>query len=350
MILDRYLVREIALSSLLVALGLVAIFLGYSLTRFLTDAAGGLLKAGEVAHLTVYKGVIALEVLLPLALYFGLIVGFGRLNSGAEIVAMRAGGLSRRRMQRPLVLLSLLLAAGVALLSTTVRPWAYEAIYALLAEAEAASELARIKPGRFYLFEGTERSVYVEAIGRDGANLEGVFIRTRANDATEVISANSGVLHAHDQPRHHRLDLSEASIYKSVADGLDVYAYFDRLTLYLAAEREIVRDYRSKAEPTTALMNSAAMTDRAEFQWRLSTPVSTLLLALVALRFTDSAPREGKYARIPVALAVYAVYYNLLGLGRTWVEHGTVGTIWWVPALLAGGLALVAAHPRTKSA
>jgi hypothetical protein len=63
------------------------VFLAYSLTRFLTDAAGGLLRADEVALLTLYKSIIALEVLLPLALYFGLIVGFSRLNSHAELTA-----------------------------------------------------------------------------------------------------------------------------------------------------------------------------------------------------------------------------------------------------------------------
>ena len=28
-------------------------------------------------------------------------------------------------------------------------------------------------------------------------------------------------------------------------------------------------------------------------------------------------------------------YYNLLALGRTWVEHQFTPSIWWVPALLA---------------
>ena len=39
------------------------------------------------------------------------------------------------------------------------------------------------------------------------------------------------------------------------------------------------------------------------------------------LRLGDSKPREGRYTRIPIAIGVYAVYYNLLGVSRTWVEH-----------------------------
>jgi lipopolysaccharide export LptBFGC system permease protein LptF len=35
------------------------------------------------------------------------------------------------------------------------------------------------------------------------------------------------------------------------------------------------------------------------------------------------------------ALVIYAVYYNMLDVGRTWVELGTRASIWWVPGMLA---------------
>jgi hypothetical protein len=34
------------------------------------------------------------------------------------------------------------------------------------------------------------------------------------------------------------------------------------------------------------------------------------------------------------AIVIYAVYFNLLDVSRTWVESGTSPGIWWVPALL----------------
>ena len=35
-----------------------------------------------------------------------------------------------------------------------------------------------------------------------------------------------------------------------------------------------------------------------------------------------------------IAVGVYAAYYILLGVARTWVEQGTADTMFWVPALL----------------
>jgi lipopolysaccharide export system permease protein len=337
-LLDRYLLREIGASFAAVAAALTVVFLAYSLTRFLTDAAGGLLRADEVARLTLYKSIIALEVLLPLGLYFGLIVGFSRLNSHAELTAMQACGYGRLRLQRPLFMASLLLAVAIGAFSFTVRPWVYSAMFQLKAQADASSELDRIKAHRFYLYDNNDRAVYVEHIDRDGRGLRGVFIRERRGDGVVVVSAPSGKLEPFTTRDRHSLTLSEASIYKNIAGGSDFYGNFDTLTLSIKAARILTREYRTKSEPTAALLLSDAPDDRAELQWRLSTPISTALLALTALALAETRPRQGRYARLPIALAVYAVYYNLLGVGRTWVEHQLAPSIWWVPALLAAAL------------
>ncbi len=338
MLLDRYLVREISVSSLAVAVVLTVIFLAYSLTRFLTEAAGGLIKATEVAHLTFYKSIIALEVLLPLALFFGLIVGCGRLNTYAELTAMQAAGLGRARLHRPLLLCGVLLAALVAGLSFSVRPWAYQAMFALKAQADASSDLDRIKAQRFYLYDDEQRAVYIETLAEGGRKLGGIFIRERNAGDIEVISAPSGRLEPYVTPDRHRLVLDEASVYRSSAGNSDFYGSFGTLTLSINAGRAIETEYRTKSASTAALFAATDANDRAELQWRLSTPVSTLLLAMTALSLTDLRPRQSRYTQVPLALAIYALYYNLLALARTWVEQDVVSTLWWVPALLASAL------------
>jgi len=66
----------------------------------------------------------------------------------------------------------------------------------------------------------------------------------------------------------------------------------------------------------------------------LSTPVSALLLALAAIPLSRSRPRQGRYAKMLLALGIYAVYFNLLDVSRSWVEQGSSNYIWWVPGLL----------------
>jgi len=66
-----------------------------------------------------------------------------------------------------------------------------------------------------------------------------------------------------------------------------------------------------------------------------------LLLALLAIPLSRSRPRQGRYARILGAMIIYAVYFNLLDVSRTWVEQGTASTIWWAPGALAALVALL---------
>jgi lipopolysaccharide export system permease protein len=78
--------------------------------------------------------------------------------------------------------------------------------------------------------------------------------------------------------------------------------------------------------------------DIAELQWRLSRPVATILLALIAVSFTRVAPRQSKSDKtFLVAAIVFAIYYNLSGLAQTWVEQQVVAAIpgiWWLYLLL----------------
>jgi lipopolysaccharide export system permease protein len=77
----------------------------------------------------------------------------------------------------------------------------------------------------------------------------------------------------------------------------------------------------------------------AELQWRLSTPLSTVLLSLLAIPLSRTVPRRGKYAKILTATILYAAYYNLCLAAKTWVERGAVPSvpgIWWAHALFAG--------------
>lgn len=333
MIINRYLVREVASPLFAVTSVLVIVFMTYSLTVFLTDASQGLLGAGQIATLTVYKTLIALEVLLPIALYVAIILGMGRLYSDSEMDAVRAAGLGEARMLLPVLRLAALLALLVGLLSVWVRPMVYDALFTLKAQAEANSELDRIKAGRFYSYSDSGRTVFIEATDRKSGRLRGVFIRTRNAEGLQVITAREGRFLPQFNDRYHQLSLSDASVFKRTADGGDVFGQFGQFTVLLPIKQPEPVLSRPKLIPTLEL-GYAEPHERAELEWRLSTPLSTLLLAMLAIPLSRSRPRQGRYAQILVALVAYALYFNLLRMARNWVEQGSLGTIAWVPGAL----------------
>jgi len=317
-IIDHYLIQEIVQPLLAICTALVVIFITYSLSRFLVEADAGLLQPAEVVQLTLLKSIISLDVLLPLSLFLAVMTGLGRLYTDSEIYAMRASGISE-----------------ASLLRTLARPWAYSQSYAIKAAALASAETGRIREARFYSFGDSDRTVFIEHIAENGSDLEGVFVRTRKGDDLQVITASKGVFEYLAKPESHRLQLSDARVLNKAKDGVDISARFGELTIWLAVEIPLDPGYKVKSASTASLRRSSDPVDQSELQWRLSTPVSTLLLALAAIPLSRSRPRQGRYAKMLLALGIYAVYFNLLDVSRSWVEQGSSTYIWWVPGLLA---------------
>ena len=340
MIVHRYLIREVTKPLFAVVALLVGIFMAYSLTRFLAEANEGILSASAVAVLTGLKVVIALEVLIPIALYIGMIVTLGRFYSDHEVTALKAGGVGEGRIVAPVVWLSLTVAIVVGLLSLFVRPWAYERLYAFQAEAESSAELEDIAPGQFHLYGDRGRMVFLEQRDAKSGDLEGLFVRSRTQAGLEVISGSRGRFTSFARPDAHRLELENAFVYKQTLDNSDLIGQFGTLSIWTPTITPDPVGYKPKATSTYLLMGSAGNDDRAELQWRLSTAVSTVLLALIAVPLGRIRPRGGRYGRVLLAVAVYAVYFNFIGIARSGVEQGTVAHLWWVPLGLG---ALVAA-------
>jgi lipopolysaccharide export system permease protein len=106
----------------------------------------------------------------------------------------------------------------------------------------------------------------------------------------------------------------------------------------IRAEQEDEFVQAAAAKPTLDLVRSAALADRAELHWRLSLPISLFVLSLVAVPLSRTSPREGRYARLGMALFIYLIYTNLLSIARVWVERGIVADdvgMWWVHAIVA---------------
>lgn len=341
MIIDRYLVRQFAMPFIMVSVVLLIIFVGFSLSRFLTQADAGLLNTGEVVRLTLLKVLIALDVLLPIGLFFGLILGLGSLHNDSEIVAMQASGMSESRIIRPVVTLAIPLALTTAILSIYIRPWAYTQSYQIRSIAAASSDIDRIKEGQFYLTRHTdpegkdeERAIFIEKISSDKA-LKNIFIRTRIGDQLQVISSHTGAFIERPESAYHMLQLDNARIFKHVENAPDLFARIDRFTMKVANKRPEAARRKSKAISITELRLSRIPKERAEYQWRLSIPITTLLLALLTVPLSRSRPRHGRYAKLLLAFAIYAAYYTLIEVSQTWVIQQKTTSIWWTPALLA---------------
>jgi len=340
MIIDRYIMREIIKPTLAVCGILVFIFGCYMATRFLADALVGQLPGTTVIVLILLRIAIALEVLLPTTLYLSVVVALGRLYKDSEMTALSACGVSMGRILRPVFVTAVMIGIIVAGLSLFIRPWAYDKYYRLKAHAEANFDLRRMNDGTFYETESGARVIYAEKVDQQRDEARRVFIRTQRDDALQVIFAGKANQSTDPVSGKQIVVFTDGTLYEFSRMGeAGRVVQFEQSAIPIEAKNELRLKYRVKSVSTGTLARSDDSQEIAEFQWRLSTPLATVLLAMLGVPLSRSSPRRGKYAKVTTAVVIFAVYYNLSALTKKWVEKGILDTIpgiWWMQLLLAG--------------
>lgn len=103
---------------------------------------------------------------------------------------------------------------------------------------------------------------------------------------------------------------------------------------------------KPESKPLMDLIGTGDPVDRAEIQWRLSVPLALLILTVLAVPLSRSAPRQGRYGGIAAGVLVYIIYVDMLGAAKVWDEREQSPAflgLWWVHAIfLAVGMILLA--------
>ncbi len=353
MIIERYLIREISQPMLLGTFMLVVIYASFSSANYLAEAVAGVLPPDTLVTLILLKILIGFEVLLPTALYLSVVVGLGRMYSDSEMVAMTASGVSDMRVLKTVLRLTLTVAFLVALLALYARPWAYRTGYELEARVDTGIDISKLEVGRFYELKSSGRVLYADGIDTKKRLLKDVFYQSHQGDKVQVVYAREARVPDALAGKESKLVFVDGHAYYLDPTGQqDMTLKFGTLTVYLKDATAPGVAYKRRAAPTAHLARSDKPKDIAEFQWRISAPVGTVLLTLLAVPLSRTAPRRGRYARVFIAAMVYVVYYNLGGMAQTWLEEGWVGAIpgmMWVhtlPALMLLLLLWWPARPR----
>jgi lipopolysaccharide export system permease protein len=351
MILRCYLLREILGPFAAVLAVLCVLFMSYGAAGFLSDAVNGLLPTSMIAQVIGLQTLIGLEMLIPISLYLSVVMALSRLYVDSEMTALFALGWTSARLMSIVFGLSLCTAVIVAGLSLVARPWAYTRSHELADVAEASLNSNNMQPGTFYVTGKGERTIYIERREGPATPAGGVFVQLRLRGGgTRLIYAVSieQLSPVEGGPRFH---LSGAHVYDVDVDGSasEVVLNANDLNLHLVSPSLHPPDYSAIAASTTHLRFSDSAPDIAEFQWRQSTPVTTLLLGMLGVPLSRAHPRQHRNTKVGIAILIYAGYYLLYESARTWVQIGVLPPfpgLWIAPASLALVLIFALLEPQ----
>ena len=341
-ILDRYIFREIAATWLAVTFVLLMILLTNQFARVLGDVAKGKLPKGAVIDVIGLSAMQYMTVLVPIGLFLSIMLALGRLYRDSEMPAMMACRVGPSGVYRPLVWLTLPLVVGVAWLAIDIGPRALQTVERIGAEARREADLASIEPGRFTVFGPSNAVVYGERVTARGV-MENVFLQRFVEDdngeanIVEVVVAERGEQVDSDDPDIRFLVLHNGRRYEGVpgTPQFRVVEFAEHGIPYRLPSLE-PPEPEPREMPVSTLLRSKDPIHRAELQWRIGVPLSTIILAIFAVPLSRSQPRSGRYGRLAVGLLVFIIYFNLLSAAKAWVEKGELEPaigLWWVHGL-----------------
>ena len=350
-LLGRYVFREIFASALLgTLLATFVVFLR------VVDPIFELLVRSNSAGTSIVFELFALAIpgVLPLTIPFGVLVGIliglGRLAGDGEITAMRAAGVSSRRVIAP-VLLFAALGAGLSFYVTLrLKPYCIKRYTELVNQLEKSQLNANITPRVFVENLNPNTILYVSDVKEgERALWKGIFVA----DVTPPENREAGMKEKASGPM---ITIAEQAV--AVPDLKN-----NRIQLALRnySTHEMGKDSRSSdtlassgdqalqaSAPTQTALRSIGMTTRAllhyarsksdwiesqiELHSRFVLPLACFMLAMVGIPLGIATRKGGKSAGYINAIAIaffcyYLVYVSLQGIAK----QKNLPLMLWIP-------------------
>jgi len=345
-ILNRYILKETAQTWLVVTSVLLLILLTNQFAQVLGDAASNQLPKEAVFLVMGLTSLQYLTVLIPVGLFLSIMLALGRLYRDSEMAALMACGIGPAGLYRPLVIFAIVLSGFVGWLAMDVAPAAIREVGAIAAEARKRIDLRVLKSGQFVSFDNGDAVLYAETVSEEGV-LSNVFVQRRSGPRIELILAEHAWQSDSEKENVKVLRFSKGKRYEGEPGSARFRIIkFEEHGIPFSLPEAGQRELKPEARPFTDLIGSDDPVNIAELQWRISVPLAVLVLTVLAVPLSRSAPRQGRYGGLAAGVLIYIIYVDLLAAAKVWVEREQIPAflgLWWVHAMfLILGLLLLA--------
>ncbi len=336
-IIDKYIAKELLTVFVSVYFVLLIIVLSTQVVHLLGWVAEGVIPITIFLPYVINSLFEFSVILIPLSLLMGILLAFGRLYSDSEMAAIMSAGIGPLQCYRPLMLIAVPATFLLFALLAWVQPEINHQRVLLRAEVLSQSQLDILSVGQFNRVGKDGGVLFLESRNKSNSKEENnqlgkMFFQQHREDTGHVDLAEGISSFYNEEGRrymvmhngiHYAGNAGEADF--KIIKYKDYGVHIDR--------KQIAAPRSEKSKSITELWSSTNPRYQAELQWRFTLPLATIIVAFMALPLSQTNPRSGRYAKLAVALIVYLLYSNLLGVGKTWIVQERVpvwvGT-WWV--------------------
>ena len=279
-------------------------------------------------------------LILSLSLFLAIILAISKSYKNSEAIVMNSLGIGDKHFMvfiQPIVIIIFIF---ILFLSTIAVPWSKQQRGMIMDRTENASEFSFIKEGEFQEFKNGDIVFYaskVENANNSEQNMEEIFIYAVAGGEPVITLAEQANKYT---------DSSTNSVYLRLRNGIRYHGFptdknkkildFDLYDLQIINgedQKSVNKITKIEAKKTTDLIFSNNLKENAELQWRISQPLSVLILSILGVLLGKASPRGGKNLGVLIGVVIFILYNNTLLIAKSTLEHGDSSPIvglWWV--------------------
>jgi len=333
LLIERHLLRQFAETVVAVAIVLLLVTMGALFMDLIGEIAKGKVPAGLLLSQLGLRSIRFLTLVMPLALFLGLLLAIGRLYAESEMAVLAGVGIGPQRLWKPLLYVSLPVLLLVGSASLWLAPASAHKAKQMIEVAQRSFLIAGLEPGRFVELPGKAGVLYVTELSTDGTRFSELFVQREHEGRMDIITAHEGSLKL----------IGETQRYLRLRDGFRVEGAIGqsdfRMMRFQQNDVRVPDRERSDSNEdlsdvsTLALLSKNTPLARSELHWRMAMPLFVVALTLFALPLARSEPRQPQYGLVLFSLLVYLVGMLLLLLGTGLIGTGRIPGwlgLWWV--------------------
>lgn len=329
------------------------LFIGilFDLTRLIfVEKASPLL----VGKLILFSLPASFDIVIPISLLFAILLSFGRLSFDGEITALQSSGVSFFQMGK-LLLIFILLLTGISLVfSAYLTPWSNQNYKKLYQEIVLKKPTIQVKENTIIDFQG--KKIYTSYVNPQNQEMRKIiiyeFLPGRISKFPQITLSQKGKF------KEEKLQLEKVNLYQFGNNYRIIQqGKFNSEIVYLknqnpegtflqkkTSEMDLgeIKKYLEKEERKKVKNTEKIRELSLDFHSRLSLPLSTIFLALLAIPLGIKIERGERSISLGISCILVIIYYLLFIAGRALGKGGVIppAVAMWIPNIIIGSLAI----------
>ena len=319
-----------AISTILILTGVVV---AQRIVYVFRLAAKGIIPNDTIDTILVFNLLKHLPLLLSITLFLTILMALSRWYKDSEMIVWLSSGLSLSKLIKPIIYFSIPTILLIGFLSFLVSPWAVQKVEEYKNGLKTRDEFSAISPGIFKESKSDNRILYVEGFSELGNTVNNIFIQSYQNGKLGVMVSSKGKRYANEKGENY-IVLLDGKRYEGGRET-EEFTTVKYKEYGILIEKDIpslsavgARASKMEAKKTTELIgNLSNKKFQAEFLWRLSLPISTFILIIIAIPLSFNNPRSGRSMNIIAAILLFVIYNNTVSISNSLIATGQL-SIW----------------------